>query len=152
MEIEIPSSYGEVKEWSERYLGDRVILTGKAFRAAKAAEFENVSLSYEALLMMANEYWKMKVYGGEERIRMFEKKLKELGLENSRTGEKTKLLEQGDEFLVSWRGSKKLLDWHLKNNVSRNPIKIFRLYYFWDDETQQTVVGSLPSHLRTRLT
>ncbi|MYI50186.1 MAG: hypothetical protein F4114_14020 [Rhodospirillaceae bacterium] len=152
VEIEIPSSYGEVKEWSERYLGDRVILTGKAFRAAKAAEFENVSLSYEALLMMANEYWKMKVYGGEERIRIFEKKLKELGLENSRTGEKTKLLEQGDEFLVSWRGSKKLLDWHLKNNVSRNPIKIFRLYYFWDDETQQTVVGSLPSHLRTRLT
>ncbi len=152
VEIEIPKSYGEVKEWSERYLGNRLILTGKAFRAVKAAKFENISLSYKALLMMANEYWKMKSYGGEERIEAFEKKLKELGLENSRTGDKTKLLEQEDEFLVSWRGSKRLLDWHLKNNVSRNPKKVFRLYYFWDDETQQTVVGSLPSHLRTRLT
>ncbi len=152
VEIDIPESHSEIKEWSERHLGDRVVLTGKAFRAAKAAVFSDVSLSYKALLMMANEYWKLKAYGGEQRINAFQTKLRELGLENSRAGDKTKLHEQGDEFLVNWRGSKKLLEWHLKNSVSRNPKKAFRLYYFWDDETQQTVVGSLPSHLRTRLT
>ena len=152
VEIDIPQTYSEIKEWSERTLGGRVILTGKAYRAAKSGQFEDISLSYKALLMMANEYWKMKTIGGQDHINEFRQKLEDLGLENSRTGEKTKLHVQGDEFLVTWRGSKRLLEWHLKNNVSRSPEKSFRLYYFWDDENQQTIVGSLPSHLRTRLT
>ena len=150
--VEIPESYDEIKEWAEQYLGDRVVLSGRAIRATKSSQFEDISLSYQALLMMANEYWRMKTMGGQNKILIFEEKLKKLGLENTRTGERTRLLQKGDEFQVSWRGSKKLLEWHLKNNDSRNPKKVFRLYYFWDDETQQTVVGSLPLHLRTRLT
>ena len=63
--------------------------------------------------------------------------------------------EQGDAFVVAWgpKGEKRVLAWHLKNGGNtRDPERCLRIYYFWDDETQQVVVGSLPGHLKTRAT
>ena len=49
-------------------------------------------------------------------------------------------------------GRPRVLDWHLKRGESRERTRCFRLYYFWDDETQCAVVGWLPSHLDNSLT
>jgi hypothetical protein len=51
------------------------------------------------------------------------------------------------------RGDKQLLALHFKNGGNtRDPERCLRIYYFWDDESQQVVVGSLPGHLDTRAT
>ncbi len=40
----------------------------------------------------------------------------------------------------------------LKKGISREARYCFRLYFCYDEETQQVVVGWLPSHLDTRAT
>jgi len=150
-EPDIPDSFDSLNDWAAKNLVGRVVVTKKAIRAAKGAEFVNVTLGYRALLLLANEYRDMRL-GRENSVERFNSQLMALGLENSRTGEESKLWEEGDEFTVDWRGSRALLAWHLKNGNTRDPKRCFRLYYFWDDETEQVVVGSMPAHLHTRAT
>jgi len=149
--LEIPSSFDRIKEWADENLAGRLILTSRAARSSKNATFEDPSLAYRSLLLLANEYRNMKIHGGEERIQAFEKACRELGLENSRTGDETRLYEKGDEFVILHKGQRQLLNFHLKNGITRDPRRCFRIYYFWDDEEQVAVVGSLPGHLSTRI-
>jgi hypothetical protein len=42
---------------------------------------------------------------------------------------------------------------HLKpGRNTRDPTRCLRIYFFWDDEEEQAVVGWLPGHLESRLT
>lgn len=150
-EAPIPSSLTEVREWAENHLPGRVIITPKAARAAKNSLFENTPLAYKALLYLANEYRQMRLQGGAEAISNEQRALRQLGLQNEPSGDETRLRENGDEFLVDWRGRKRLLSWHLKGGGNtRDPKRCFRLYYLWDDEEELVVVGSMPGHLETR--
>lgn len=150
--VPTPDSLKDIQDWSEEYLGGRVILTSKAVRAAKGADFGDAALVYETLLMMSHEYYDMRTEGGPNKTAAFNKKLNKLALENTRTGDEKRLGEEGDEFFVRFKGRRVLLSWHLKNGNSRDPVRCFRLYYFWSDEGRQVVVGSLPGHLHTRAT
>jgi len=149
--LDVPKTFDRIREWADENLAGRLILTSRAARSAKNALFEDPSLAYRSLLLLSNEYRNMKIDGGEDRVQAFENKCRELGLENSRTGDETRLLEKGDEFVVLHKGQRQLLNFHLKNRGNtRDPKRCFRLYYFWDDEEQVAVVGSLPAHLSTR--
>lgn len=149
--VPIPDNFNEIKRWADEYLEDRVTLTSRAVKAAKNPKFEDPELAYRALLLLGNEYRNMRINGSEDNRKIFEEKCRDLGLRNTRSGKEIKLREQGEEFLVDHRGQKRLLEFHLKNGGNtRIPERCFRLYYFWDDEEQVPVVGSLPGHLRTR--
>jgi hypothetical protein len=151
--VEIPNTLMEVKSWADRHLAGRLLLTSKAVRAAKGSVFAEPEVAYKALLLLADEYRSMRIQGDEESRSRFNAGLRGLGLRNERTGDETRLREQGDEFLVNWDGREQLLEWHLKNGGNtRDPRRCFRLYYFWDDERQIVVVGSFPAHLETRST
>lgn len=148
-----PQSFDQLKQWAEANLAAHVVVTGKAVRAAKASPFLDVQYAYQVLLMMSDEYYKMRTEGGPEHMSAFREALDRLELDDTHAGEESKLMEQGDELLVEWRGRKRLLSRHLKRRGNtREPTRSFRLYYFWDDETQQVVIGSLPGHLTTRHT
>jgi len=41
---------------------------------------------------------------------------------------------------------------HLKYGTGYDNANQVRIYYFWDDEKQQHVVGKMPSHLPNNLT
>jgi hypothetical protein len=152
-ELPIPTSLTNVKDWADRNLAGRLIVTAKAARVAKRSVFADPGLVYRALLLLAKEYQLMRIDGGEDRQKAFDEKRRHLGLYNERTGDETRLREQSEEFLVSWNGRKYVLDWHLKNGGNtRDPTRCFRAYYFWDEAKQIVVVGSLPEHLSTRLT
>ena len=58
----------------------------------------------------------------------------------------------GARIFVEFGGRRCELDRHLKGRNSRDPRLGFRLYFFWDDDTEQVVVGWLPNHLETRAT
>ena len=103
-------------------------------------------------MLLADEYRSMKTNGGAEKRTEFQEGLDTLGLEYTKTGEKHLLKEKGREFIVEYRERNCLLEWHLKNGGNtRDPARCFRLYFFWDDETEQVVIGSMPGHLETRL-
>jgi len=148
-----PTSYDEIPAWVESKYPGRLRLLSRAMRELKDAQFDDVGLVVSALIYLATVFWRMKTEGGMELVRDNEQALAELGIKNEPSGAEHLLREQGDTFLVQWgmAGSKKLLDMHLKNGGNtRDPARCLRIYYFWDDETQQILIGSLPAHLSTR--
>lgn len=59
--------------------------------------------------------------------------------------------EQGDAYFVRWPYSDSprcFLGMHLRNTGNtRDPARCLAIYFFWDPDTLQVVVGWLPSHL-----
>ena len=62
------------------------------------------------------------------------------------------MLQWRDEYEVEWRDGKRLLDMHVKKGTNREARNCLRIYFFFDDESDQVVVGHLPDHLTTDVT
>jgi len=145
-----PATLDELSTWCEDHLVGSLILTGRAAHAAKKGEFRDLQIVGDALLLLAREYrdWRIQ---GEPARQAYEGELERLKLYNEPTG--GDVSRSGDEFFVSYEGTKRVLDMHLKNGGNtRDPKRCFRLYYFWDEDKRLCVIGSLPGHLRTGAT
>jgi hypothetical protein len=134
-------------EWADSTLSGNVVLTPRALRAAKAAVFDDVALVCRALLLLDREYHVMRTQGGAEAVDAFERGLRALGLDNHWTGEVRSLGRVREAYTIRHGGEKRWLDWHLKNSAGRDPKRCFCLYYTWDEDARQVVIGSLPGHL-----
>ncbi len=149
--IPTPGDYEAMPQWVDKHLAGRVELLPRARNALKKAQYKDVELVYRALLLLAKEYRDMRY--GLARITDFEKRCREMGLEHRPAiGEKS-AGEQGDEYYVSYppgTSNRRLLDTHLAKGVSRDERETLRIYFFWDEESSQVIIGWLPSHLDTR--
>lgn len=146
-ETEIPADLESLEGWSKNHLGGTVFLHNRAIRAARKSRFENVPLAYKALILLRDYYAPMKHEGGIDARRAYDDALHQLGLEDSEPFTGTRAAQVGDSYFVEFGGKKRYLERHLKGSNSRDERYGFRLYFFWDDDTDQVVVGSLPSHL-----
>jgi hypothetical protein len=151
--VPFPTELGKLAEWAHEAVPGRLTLSPRAIKAAKQGLYRETRHVFNALLLLANEYRDMKVHGGPERKSSFERALQELGLRCEPTFSGSRYGEFGDTYFVDWSGQRRLLDMHLKNGGNtRDPTRCLRIYFFWDDDEQQVIVGSLPGHLDTRLT
>lgn len=147
--IPIPKTYGEMEEWVDKYYSGKIDLHSRAKRSIKDASFTDVKLVYECLKLLAEDY--VSVRKGDIPRDEFDKKCAELGVEDCPSISDNRAGELGDTYFVEYRGDKKKLDRHIKKgNVTREPEKCMRIYYFWDDEEEKVVIGSLPQHLQIR--
>lgn len=152
-EIEIPSSYDDMQEWVNRNLVGRVVLHSRALRGLKDAIFEDVGLVYRGLLLLANEYRNQQL-GRDGANETFKRRCDELGLDFARAITKERAGEQGDEYFIRYptpSSAKQLLEWHLRKGKTKDDRHCLAIYFFWDDHTEQVVVGWLPSHLTNRM-
>jgi hypothetical protein len=76
--------------------------------------------------------------------------MRELGLENTPSFAGPGAGEQGDGYFIDYGRQRRALGHHIKGSNSRDERYGFRIYYFWDDDSKQMIIGWLPSHLRTR--
>ncbi len=151
-EDEIPDAFDDLERWAARHLAGKVTLTGRAIRAAKDSPFEDARLAYRALLILRDRYVPMRREGGLDLKEAYRKALEKEALQEQPTFAGTRSGEHGDVYFVRHRGRRRELDLHLKGSDSRDPRFGFRLYFFWDNENEEVVVGSLPNHLKTRIT
>lgn len=93
----------------------------------------------------------MRREGGHDKQKACKAALGKPGLEESPSFSGARASEQGDEYFVQYNSKKRLLDHHLKRSNARDERYAFRLYFFWDEETRQVIVGWFPSHLPTRI-
>ena len=149
-EADIPNSLNELAKWAEITLSGSVELHNRALRGAKKSEYEDISAIYQALLLLRDYYVPMRRQGGPELRQAFDKRCRELGIEEQPTFSGNRAGEQGDKYFVRIGQRRIELDRHLKKGNSHEPRYCFRLYFFWDDTMSQVVVGWLPSHLSTR--
>jgi len=152
-EIPIPTNYQDMQDWVNQHLIGRVVLHSRALRGLKNAVYEDPSLVYRGLLLLANEY-RNQCMGRDDANGEFRGKCEELGLNFARSISKERAGEQGDEYFVRFptaSSPKQFLEWHLRKGSTKDDRLCLGIYFFWDDETQQVVVGWLPSHLSNRM-
>ena len=152
IERPLPGNLEDLKDWADKHLAGSVVLANRALRGAKESDYEEPALVYRALLLLRDHYVPMRRDGGDELAKAYAEALASHGPEEAGSITATRRGEQGDEYIVQHNGTKRELDRHLKKGNSRNSRHCFRLYFFWDDEDEQVVVGWLTSHLDTRQT
>jgi hypothetical protein len=146
-----PSDYGEVATWVESEFAGRMKLHARALRGLKDATYSDISLVCKLLRLLATEYVNGR-RGDREAYKRFEEGIRHEGVDLSKSISGTRAGEQGEEYFVRYKGERRLLEWHVKKGVSRDARRDLRIYFFWDDEDEEIVVGFLPSHLDTRIT
>lgn len=146
--IQYPEDWDQLDEWTSRHLSDRLRLLQRAARAAKKAEYSDLALACRALQLLAGPYRDMKL--GVSSKPAFHQACAELGLEVSPTGEAS-ISRYSDEYVVTYGGQRRELDLHLKKGAAREARNCLRIYFFWDDDAGQVVVGHLPGHLTTAI-
>jgi hypothetical protein len=156
VKAELPTTYEAMPEWVERNLAGRLVLHPRAKRELKDAKFEDVELVYKSLLALANDYQPMRMGlpGAKDR---YERTLTELKLWESGSIDPARAGAEGKEYKVKWphgdlRAPEVFVDRHLRNGNSRDPRHCLCVYFFYDKESSQVVVCSLPRHLDNQLT
>lgn len=145
-----PTSYGEISAWVEENFSGKLVLHPRAKKALKSAIYEDISVVCETLSLLAGEY--RKVCLGEMRREEFEKIISHKHLDMSGSISEERAKEFGEEYFIKWRDRKFFLHGHIQKGNSRDERHCLRVYFLWEPEDSQIVVGWLPSHLTNRLT
>jgi hypothetical protein len=151
-DVPIPNSLDNFESWCREHLSGSVEVHNRAIQAVKKSRYEDIGLIYKALLVLRDGYVPTKREGGKDKKEIFERQCGELGLSEEATFSGNRWGEEGDTYKVRYAGRPRLLDRHLKKGTGRDERYCFRLYFFWDEDSEQVVVGWLPSHLDTRIT
>lgn len=147
-EVEFPSKYNDMVGWIEENYQAQIYLHPRAVRALKSAEFEDVRLVYQAVQILAEFYYNKRL--GLVTEEEYQEELGKLSLKDEKATSAVSAGEQGDEYYVTIGDKKHLLERHLTNGVSREKRYCLRIYFYWDDDRNQVVIGSLPAHLNIR--
>ncbi len=150
--IPIPDDLAELPEWADQYLAGRLVLHPRALRGVKdvARGFTETRRTFQALLLLAGAYRSAKrgeTGGAKDAL---DTALAELELECSPAFTPASLGRSREQYELKYPlGSDRTrtLDLHLKKGNSFDPRFSLRVYFFWDEETEQVVVGWLPGHL-----
>lgn len=145
----LPESLVCLKSWAQEHLCGKVTIRQKALEQAMASHYEQPQVVYRALLLLANEYRDLKMgrakHNWVERLAQYQ-----LVDDFSLAENAPARMREGHTFVID--GKPYYMERHLKKGNSRDPRQCLRIYYAWDAEKEQVMVGALPEHLRTRQT
>ena len=151
-EISIPDNYKVMGEWVKEHLAGRLVLLPRAERAASKAEYTEVGMVYRALLILANEYRDSRMGTGTDKA--FRDALAQHGMDFSGSIDRSRAGQEGEAYYVNYpigTTQRVFLQFHLERGNRHENRYCMRIYFFWDDDTNQVVVGWLPSHLSNRI-
>jgi hypothetical protein len=141
-DIQLPVSWKDFDDWCDQNLVGRVVLAPQARSGLRNPDFQDAELAARCLVWLANDYRDRRLAGGEGSLRDY---VLEPGIRNSPCG--------ADEFRIWWQGQQHTAEWHIKNGGNtRDPRRCLRIYYFWDDATQQVIIADMPKHRDSALT
>ena len=147
LEPEFPDNWEELEDWCNENLGDRIVLTRKAIRAAQDSLFEDIAYAYRVLWFLAEEYVPARRNGGES----YKIGLKKLGLEISPTGRSAHQHRSRSTYQTDYKNERVTLELHVTGSSDRDPRFGFRIYFHWHERDQCMVIGSMPEHLDNEL-
>jgi len=151
-DLEIPDNYDDMPEWVEEHFTGRLVLHPRAIQGIKKAKYNDILLVYQCLILLAREYRNMRL-GYDDAKQEWEDELarRKLRYDPSITGSRAG--EQGETYFVCHppgSNRRRALERHLCKGSTKDDQYCLRIYFFWDDDSSQVVVGWLPSHLDTR--
>lgn len=140
--IQYPSTLDAIDDWVLSNFPGRLVLLNRAARAARKSPFNEPSVVFRCLEILAKQYVDARRNGGS-----VESLFADLGVHIMRTGDPEHLKQWKNEYFVSHRGRSTFLEWHLKRGSDKNDATTMRIYFFYDEDDEQVVVGYLPGHL-----
>ena len=153
-EIEYPKSFDELGRFAAEHLGDRVIISRRAQRAATSSNFRNVQFAYRVLKMLADDYRPMR--DGEEGAKeRFDATCQLLKVSVAPTGMALLAHRTSETYRLNHMGKRYPLDLHVQGSSSFDPRDGFRLYFHVieaEEEGRSIVVGHFPEHLTNSMT
>lgn len=139
--ITLPESWDRFADWCDEALVGRLVVAPAARSGIKKAVFTDVAAAARCLLWLAGTCRDRRMNGGGSLSNISI----EQGIENAPCG--------ADTFKFDFHGSRLEADWHVKSGGNtHDPARCLRIYYSWDETTQQIVVAEMPAHRRTGAT
>ena len=151
-DVPIPRGYDAMPDWVRQHLAGRLILHPRAERAVGKAEYVESEMVYRALLILANEYRNSRMGIGSDES--FRTALAKYGMDFSGSIDRSRAGQEGDAYYVNYpigTAQRAFLQFHIVRGTAHENRYCMRIYFFWDDDTNQVVVGWLPSHLSNRI-
>lgn len=137
-DIVIPDAWEELADWCDTTFAGRLVLSPVARRGIRNPRFEDIELVGRSLVWLAGECRTRRLMGGGTLANI----QIESGVENAPCG--------NDTFQFDFQGRRLNADWHVKSGGNtRDPARCLRIYYTFDDVTQQVIVADMPAHRRT---
>ncbi|WP_353391094.1 hypothetical protein [Ruegeria sp. HU-ET01832] len=140
-EVARPEDWPSFIGWVESTFAGQIVLTGAAKREIKKAQFTNIELACDCLSWLATDGINSRVSGADGASTR-EMPVAE-GAIHAHCG--------GDAYDFDWQGQRHTADWHIKGSSSRDPKHCLRIYFAWDDQSQQIIVSHMPSHRTTSM-
>jgi hypothetical protein len=139
--IGLPATWSEFAEWADANLAGKLALSPRARRLLKDAEFEDIQMAANSIVWLADEA--RASLSGKSALVLSDATVVD-GVRNALCG--------GDAFDLQWQGQTFTANWHVKSGGNtRDPKRCLRIYWFWDESTQQIIVAEMPAHRRTDL-
>lgn len=136
-----PSDWGDFAKWVEREFAGQIVLTGAAKREIKKAKFTKIDLACDCIEWLSKEGISTRIAGADGTSTR-EAQVAE-GAIHAHCG--------GDAYDFDWEGQRHTADWHIKGSSSRDPKLCLRIYFAWDDQSQQIIISHMPSHRTTSM-
>lgn len=132
----LPTTWDGFREWRQTALGGRLEFAPSARRGIRSPDFADVELAARCLLWLAT-------VARDQRLGHDSRDLRDIvveeGIRHAPCG--------GDKFDFHWQDRMLEADWHIKTGGNtRDPRRCLRIYYGWDDATQQIVIAEMPGH------
>lgn len=148
-----PQHMSEVREWFDATLSGRIHIVSKAWKSMRKSSNEYPAHAVErmcrALELLAGPGLDMHC-GDQSAKERWISGLQELRLDQSYDNTSTSGPVGKTERTVTYQGEKLFMNRHLRGTESgHNDRDLLRIYYLHHAETNQIVVGHLPSHLTT---
>lgn len=137
-ELVIPDCWDGFAEWCDQSFVGRCVLLPAARRGVRKPAFQDVALVGRCIRWLASTCLDRRINGGGSLANV----PIEEGVENSPCGV--------DTFDFDFQGRRLQADWHVKSGGNtRDPLRCLRIYYGFDEMTQQIVIADMPAHRRT---
>lgn len=145
----VQTSLSELPTWCAEN-EERITLLPRALNGAKKSLYETPADIFAGLEFLAGPY-RLGRLGKLDKAEV-DAALARTGLRMAGSASSSVAGAQGEAYFVQWRGRRRFLEMHLLKGGGRDERYCARIYFFWCDETEKVVVGSLPAHLDNSLT
>lgn len=149
-ELANPKDYTEMPDWAAKSFAGRLRIHNRAARSLKKANYEKIDDVINGLRLLANDYRDLKT--NKIDLMEFDDKMNGYGLSLTRSISENRAGEQGAEYFIKHKGREIFLDQHITKGTSKDTRYCLRIYFHYDEEDNEIIVGWLPSHLDIRST
>lgn len=145
-----PNDIDSFIKWVEDNFSEDILLLQRAKEELKKTNNVNIALMCDAIEVLSNAYkrWRLSLIS-EEDFRCGCKSTGSVLFDITPTGNAS-ILKYPKKYKVPYDkcqdiNGKRALDMHLKTGVDAK--FLIRIYFFWDEESEKVVIGSMPDHL-----